>query len=287
MKNVKLNKKLLRISLIIWFLVFISMFVVYNTQFPGESVTDCYFVWVHKMIFIIDVLFFGFMTITTITQIVVIFDRDSKYGILHYILGYDNNDGNNEKDNNLKINWKKWIRYIILILILFYTIKISYNSIKQCIKVYNYSKLYHNTYNIKCNERIGFYDKLWKTYLQKEKITNVNKDVFIQVSKIIMENRRDGEKITWKWLQENQQIPYSEFTNFYKDLSSFITQQREEYFKLEKECQLISNQNNILLDTFPNNFYNQFLKCKHIEFEYGFTSDSTEQIFKNKKENLK
>ena len=107
------------------------------------------------------------------------------------------------------------------------------------------------------------------------------------VTKIIMENRKDGEKITWKWVQENQQIPYDEFTTFYADLSDFITKQREGYFKIEQVCQEIANKNNTLLDTFPNNIYNKVVGCDRIHFEYGFLSDSTENVFKSKKENLK
>ena len=95
-----------------------------------------------------------------------------------------------------------------------------------------------------------------------------------------MENRADGKNLTWKWLQENQQIPYEQFTIFYADLSDFITKQREGYFSIEKACQVIANQNNTLLDTFPNNIYNHFLKQERINFEYGFLSDSTENVFK-------
>lgn len=102
-----------------------------------------------------------------------------------------------------------------------------------------------------------------------------------------MENRKDGANLTWKWIHENQNIDYNEFTKFYSELSAFITKQRAGYFAIEKECQSISNQNNTMLDTFPNNLYNKFLKCNRIKFEYGFTSDSTENVFKSKKENLK
>jgi hypothetical protein len=126
-----------------------------------------------------------------------------------------------------------------------------------------------------------------KLTYRKKKITNINKETFLQVTKVIMENRADGQKITWKWIQENQQIPYEEFTKFYADLSNFITSQREGYFSIEKECQLISNKNNTLLDTFPNNLYNKMLGCEKIKFEYGFTSDSTQAVFTSKKENIK
>lgn len=193
-----------------------------------------------------------------------------------------------EKENKPKtFRWKRWVWIAILIIVLLQIFKLGKTVYNQSVFVYNTSKKYHNTYQQKVEEKFGYYDKLWKTYLQKEKITNINKETFIEVTKLIMENRADGKNLTWKWLQENQQIPYEQFTIFYADLSDFITKQREGYFSIEKACQVIANQNNTLLDTFPNNIYNHFLKQERINFEYGFLSDSTENVFKTKKENLK
>ena len=141
-------------------------------------------------------------------------------------------------------------------------------------------------YEQKVIQREIFYDKLWKTYLQKQKITDLNKETFIQVSKIIMENRKDGANVTWKWLHENQNIPYSEFTNFYSDLSRFIETQREAYYNIEVECQTISMNHNMLLDTFPNNIYNKIIRRPHIKYDYGFLSDSTRKVFTSGNENL-
>jgi len=191
------------------------------------------------------------------------------------------------KSDTKSISISKFLRYSFTIILLIFIIKWSSFGIQSSYGIYNRSTLYHNAYNQKTNERIGFYDKLWKTYLTKEKITNVNKETFIEVSKIIMENRKDGQNVTWKWLQENQQIPYSEFVKFYEDLSNFIESQREGYYQLEIQCQNIATANNILLDTFPNNMYNKLLKCEHIKFEYGYLSDSTNNVFNSKKENLK
>lgn len=148
------------------------------------------------------------------------------------------------------------------------------------VNLYNTSVAYHTTYDQKVQEKEGFADKMWSTYLQKEKITNINKDVFLAVTKVIMENRKDGASVAWKWLQENQQIPYEEFTKFYSDLSSFIATQREGYFGIEKQCQEISQANNAMLETFPNNLYNKILKIKRIEFKYGFLSEKTVATFK-------
>jgi hypothetical protein len=148
------------------------------------------------------------------------------------------------------------------------------------IDLYNTSISYRTAYDQKVQEKEGFADKMWSTYLQKEKITGISKDVFIEVTKIIMENRKDGANLTWKWLQENQQIPYGEFTKFYSDLSLFVATQREGYFEIEKQCQEISRANNAMLETFPNNLYNKILKIKRIDFKYGFLSEKTATTFK-------
>ena len=197
-----------------------------------------------------------------------------------------NKYSNSEDDNTKPIKFKSWIIWLVIILFLFFGM-ITKEIFKDSVKLYNGSKKYNNEYIQKVQEKKGFYDKLWKTYLQKEKITNVNKETFITVTKIIMENRKDGLNITWKWLQENQQISYDDFVKFYEDLSNFITKQRDGYFNIEVECQKIANQNNTMLDTFPNNIYNKVLNLNRINFEYGFTSDSTENVFKTKKENIK
>jgi len=86
----------------------------------------------------------------------------------------------------------------------------------------------------------------------------------------------------WKWVQENQQIPYEQFTKFYEDLTIFVASQREAYFGIEKDCQLIANNNNTLLEVFPNNLYNKLLGCQKINFEYGFLSEKTTATFKTK-----
>lgn len=189
--------------------------------------------------------------------------------------------------NTFNFNFKKVFKWGLIIggIILLYNLITP--PIKGSISVFNASKSYQNYYNLKVQEKRGFYDKMWKTYLTKEKITNINKETFLTVSKVIMENRADGKNLTWKWVQENQKIPYEEFTKFYSDLSNFITEQREGYFRIEQECQEIARYNNTMIDTFPNNIYNKFLDCPRINFEYGILSDSTNNVFKSGVENLR
>lgn len=252
--------------------------------------------WKHTVLCTLAIISLVYNGIILIWQFVSFADGDirSPYKNLRSWLneGVEKNTINfiDDEVKTKKINWKKMIKKIIwygvLVVIVFNLFKIGGTFYRDGKVLYNTSKIYHNTYQQKVEEKQGFYDKMWKTYLQKDKITNVNKETFVLVTKIIMENRADGENVTWKWVRENQHIPYEEFSKFYADLSNFITSQREGYFNIEKQCQLISRQNNTMLDTFPNNMYNKVLNLERIVFEYGFLSDSTRTVFETKTENL-
>ena len=184
------------------------------------------------------------------------------------------------------MNWKKIIWWGIAIFLAIVVFKFGRTVFTQSVDLFNTSKTYNYSYDQKVEEKEGFYDKLWKTYDQKDAIVELNKETFIEVTKIIMENRKAGENVTWNWVRENQHIPYSEFSKFYANLSDYITQQREGYFAIEKACQHIARQHNTMIDTFPNNVYNRMLKLEAIEYEYGFLSDSTRNVFATKTENL-
>lgn len=223
------------------------------------------------------------------------YEFDNNKSIFKRISYLNNNDDNYSNDDNIetfklfkfnklfKFKWWKLITLVLLIIIIVNGVKIFNHTAS----LYNTSKSYHHKYNQVTKARLGYYDNMWKTYDIKDGIATINKDVFVQVTKIIMENRGDGKNITWKWLQENQQIDYSEFTKFYEDLTTYVESKREGYYALELQCQQIAMSNNVLLDTFPNNFYNKIINCEKIEYNYGFLSDSTNIVFSNKVENLK
>lgn len=132
------------------------------------------------------------------------------------------NDGKGDY-SNIK---KKWIVIPGIIILCWFI-----SPIGAIIKLYNKNIEYTNQLDKQQYARKMFFDKLWKVYLQKYEICELNKNTFLEVTSMIMEH--DGAQVTWKWLQENQNIPYSEFTKFYSDLSGFVNGQREEYYKLE------------------------------------------------------
>ena len=187
-----------------------------------------------------------------------------------------------ELDKPIKINLK-YIGIAVLIILLYMGIK---NPFKPAITMYNRNISYVNSFEKVQQERKMFYDKMWKTYLTKNTICELNRETFIEVTSIIMQGRSDGQNVSWKIVHENQNIPYNEFTTFYADLSNFVTSQREEYYKLETQAMSIVQQQNSMLDSFPNNLYNKVLDIKKLKYDSGFTSYKTEAVFKYKSENF-
>jgi hypothetical protein len=157
---------------------------------------------------------------------------------------------------------------------------------KNVATFHNTANDYKYSYEQKCKERPGFYDAMWKTYSQKNELKDMNEATFIRIAETVMSARKDGANLSWKWVQESTQIPFNEFTEFYKDLSAFIEKKRDGYFDLEKQCQVLAYTYNAYLKRFPNNVYNVFLGKDEIEYHYGFISDSTKNVFLTKIENL-
>lgn len=271
-KTTLLTKKQFSINIILIGLILIFFSFTWYWEFPYDTRTEKGLEFGFQHIAFSWIVILGLIIATILSFIKIYDDNEDKFKFA------------NDKENENTTSVKTSNYFVIGLCILLGYFGYKFYSTSKFI--YNNSIQYHNQYTQKVQEKQGFYDKLWKTYLQKEKITNLNKETFLKVTALIMENRRDGSTLAWKWVQENQNIPFEEFAVFYSDLSSFIEKQREGYFNIEKECQKIANSNNTLLDTLPNNLYNKVIGCKRIDFEYGFLSDKTSETFKTKKENI-
>ena len=94
-----------------------------------------------------------------------------------------------------------------------------------------------------------------------------------------MSNRKDGQNLAWKWVKENQQIDYKEFTKFYTDLSNFTSERYKENNSLERRKQQIVKEQNVLISTFPGVIYNYFLKFDPLEYKAGFITQETKTLF--------
>lgn len=177
----------------------------------------------------------------------------------------------------MKLSTKLWIGFALLLIV----------SITSCSQyVYHKSVQLHNTsqenivsYNQLDQEEVSLWDAKYLTFTEKSKVANINKETFITVTEIIMSNRKDGQNLAWKWLTENQPIPYQEFTIFYRDLSEFINTQYMDIFAIEKQKQDIVKRHNLMLRQWPNNLFNRYMSIDEMNYRAGYVSDSTKKLF--------
>ncbi len=177
---------------------------------------------------------------------------------------------------NLPIHIKFLIGAIILVLLS----SMIGGCYDKSVNLYNSTKTLNLSLDNITQQQVSNYDGYYNTWIDKQSNANINKETFVLVTDIIMSNRRDGENVAWKWMQENQQIPYSEFTKFYADLSIFITERYADNMLIERKKQDIVQQHNLLLVTYPNNIINNILGIKPLVYKAGYISEFTKQRFK-------
>lgn len=173
------------------------------------------------------------------------------------------------------------IKIVIVVLSIAFVFGTLKSLITPAVDIYNKSKVLSLSLDQKIQYQITNYDGYYLAFSDKQQNAGINKDTFIEVTNIIMSNRKDGQNVAWKWMQENQQIPYSEFTIFYKELSSFISERYSDNMRIEGEKQQLVQEHNTMLQTFPNNLYNRFLKIDPLVYKFGYVSEKTKETFKN------
>lgn len=172
----------------------------------------------------------------------------------------------------MKLSTKLWIVGFLLLLIS------ACNGVGW---VYNTSTTMYNTnasivvqYKQASRAQASAYDANYLIFKQKSAIANLNKETFTEVTNIIMANGRDGENVSWKWVQRQYpDINYEVFARFYEDLSNFTAGQYNALFAYEKQKQDLASQQNLLLRTYPNNIVNWWLKLPEVEYKPGYSND--------------
>lgn len=179
---------------------------------------------------------------------------------------------------NLPIQFKILI-FLLGTVLVYSALNAVYSPTKE---LYNKAKILEYSYDRIVQKQVTNYDGYYQVFTDKMVNANINKETFMEVTNIIMTNRKDGQGLAWKWVTENQQIPYSEFTSFYRELSSFIGQRYGDNMIIEEEKQRLVQDHNLLLETFPNNFINSYLKIKPIKYSPGYVTSETKRRFSMK-----
>lgn len=265
----KLSKPQLVSKLIFFAISLLALGFIWGIQFPGDQLNNDSTLKFSAMHIIFNALSIG----AAFVYFVVLMRKSLDQNLEWNFADADSGDTNYYAD--------------IKILGLFLIVAIvGTNVFSGSKEIYNLTVNYQNQYLQISQEKETYYDNMTKTAFFKDNILERNKATFIEVTKILMDGRRDGGQVTWKWLQENQPVPYSEFTSFYADLSSFIESQRAGYLEIELRSQEVAKSNNTLLELFPNNLYNIFLNRPKIDYKPGFTSTKTAQVFDTGIENV-
>lgn len=166
---------------------------------------------------------------------------------------------------NLPLQLKAVFYGVIIILFTSFVLKVY----DKGTTLFNQNKGFEMEYNSLCQKQKTNYDGYYQIFISKKENTSLNKDAFVEITNIIMSNRKDGKNLSWKWTQENQRIPFEEFTYFYKEISDIITERFKDNMVIEQSKQSIVKQQNLLISIYPNNIYNKFLKIPLLVYNEG------------------
>lgn len=168
------------------------------------------------------------------------------------------------------------IKIVVIIIVILLITK----TISPLVTIYNSTTELRLSYNKEVQTQLTNYDGYYLAFIDKQDNATVNKETFLQVTNIIMLARKDGENLAWKWNTENQNIPYSEFSDFYRELSNFISIRYQDNMVIERNKQDIVQKHNTILVTFPGNIYNKLLGVKQLKYKFGYVSKKTMNRFK-------
>lgn len=160
---------------------------------------------------------------------------------------------------------------IVVTFIIFSFGKMMYNGTTQ---FYNSHVSYTANYDQYEQDQITTFDNNYLIFKDQTDIADVSKETFIHVTEIIMSNRHDGKNLAWKWVKENQNIDYNQFTKFYIQLTDFTRERYKENNEIERKKQEIVKLHKFMLSSFPGVIYNKYLP--------GFITKETKKLFYDK-----
>lgn len=155
----------------------------------------------------------------------------------------------NKKDeedvNKIKVSWKKLVWLIIAILVIFSGYKATKYSLTEGVAVYNEQKVQER--NIMMSE---FMDCLTSSL----KVSETNANYFKENIQSIMENRKDGDKLMWKWVTEvNPNANFNEVSEMFQHMQSLYLEKRSSIIAINKVLFELEKRDANLRTMFPSN----------------------------------
>jgi len=131
-------------------------------------------------------------------------------------------------------------------------------------KFYNVTNVIEHNYTQKSQEIDIFIKNLYFKYKDKKSIAKLNQKDFSSLVKEYLKSKETYKGVLF--YTENVNIPYNVQSELYKDLSEFIELERDKIVSIEKSRQIIANDYNILITSFPNIIYSTLLRKKSIDY---------------------
>lgn len=177
----------------------------------------------------------------------------------------------------LKLTMKKFIKYLVISLVVIFAVTTVISVGEKFVTFYNTEKQMATTYNEEVSNRVALLDKIAAKISGNAEITLKADSSFKEVIYTVMTNRKDGENLAWKWLQEsNPTASFSQIAIMYERLSNVVNESREEFYAQEKLLSKINQQHEAFLTTFPNNVYNYVLNEPRFTYK-PITSTATQK----------
>lgn len=175
------------------------------------------------------------------------------YSFIYFMASYESNstekdvksililDIANKKDeedvNKIKVSWKKLVWLIIAILVIFSGYKATKYSLTEGVAVYNEQKDIRNTYEQKVQERNVMMSEFMDCLTSSLKVSETNANYFKENIQSIMENRKDGDKLMWKWVTEvNPNANFNEVSEMFQHMQLLYLEKEVLLLQLTKHC---------------------------------------------------
>ncbi len=170
----------------------------------------------------------------------------------------------------------KSLAWVVLIGLPILILVISYFSIS------NSEIRLKNSFDAAVSKRTTQYDNMWKTWAGKAQIAVKNDSAFQNIVNIQMNGQKDGENVTWKWIQQsNPSASFGQVQALYSDLSRCIEAKRDEFMECETELQDLNREHEDMLSVAPSSWF--LSSRKHFVYK-PITSTRTDDVIKTGKD---
>lgn len=164
------------------------------------------------------------------------------------------NKKDEEHTNKIKVSWKKLVWLIIAVLVIFSGYKATKYSLTEGVAVYNEQKDIRNTYEQKVQERNIMMSEFMDCLTSSLKVSETNANYFKENIQSIMENRKDGDKLMWKWVTEvNPNANFNEVSEMFQHMQSLYLEKRSSIIAINKVLFELEKRDANIRTMFPSN----------------------------------